>query len=309
MTEVPVRPPGPGDAIVRVEHISLDPYLALRMAAMEFDADPDPKPVIGRVVGRVVSSRDPALAPGARVLGFAEWRELVTGPAAALSRLPKEPADGAAFLGALGHSGVTAWLGMVRVGQVQPGETVLVSGAAGAVGSIAGQIARDRGARVIGIAGGAAKARWLREVAGFDAVLDYQSGDLTAQLAQAAPEGLDLMFENVGAATLDPALGAMKRFGRVVLCGLKQHYQDNEPVALVNFRQLLARAVRILPFSIYDQDDAEPLAALRDMAARGRLQWHITRHHGFETLPAAFVAMLAGAGFGKHVLSLEMADM
>lgn len=309
LVETEARPPAEGEVLVEVEHVSLDPYLVLRMAAMDFATDPAPKPVVGRVVGRVIASVDPALVPGERVLGFADWAEVITCRASDLRRLPETPEDGAAFLGPLGHSGVTAWLGMVRIGQVKAGETVLVSGAAGAVGSAAGQIACDRGARVIGIAGGADKTRWLREVARFDVVLDHRDPDLAGQIAEAAPGGIDLLFENVGAATLDPALGAMKRFGRVVLCGLVQHYQDRDPVALANFRLLLARAIRILPFSIYDHDDAEPLADLQAMALRDALRWHITRHRGFEDLPAAFVAMLTGQGHGKHVLSLEKERM
>lgn len=302
--EATVRSPGSSEAVVATEHISLDPYLAPRFRAERLGDGP--RPITSRMVGRVLACSDPAFPAGTMVLGFAPWREHNTIALKDLQQLPSTRFEPASFLGPLGHSGVTAWLGVNTIGRLERGETMLVSGAAGAVGSVAGQLGKAIGARVVGVAGGPQKCEWVRGQLGFDDCIDYRSRDLPSAIAAVAPEGIDLHFENVGTSTLDPALGAMSRHGRVVVCGLIEHYQNEDPATLVNFRNVLTRSVRLLPFSIYDHParHEQARAELLGLAESGRLSWHIDHAYGIENLPRAYVDMLAAKGFGKHVLSI-----
>lgn len=295
-----------GEVVTRTRLISLDPYLVLRMRG-DFCDDPagPPHPIVSRTIGEVLDPGTSGFARGDFVLGFGAWSEIDRRPSEALRRV--EPIGGlplSAHLGALGHSGFTAWLGL-EIGDLKSGDVVCVSGAAGAVGSVVGLIAKARGCRVVGIAGGREKTERLVRDYGFDIALDHRLPQLGRRLIAAAPGGIDLHFENVGTATLDPALSAMRKGGRVVLCGMVQHYESDAPVILENFRRFFDRRVRLLPFSIYDHEDrfAE---AHRDLTRllEGRVIAETVTSGGIEALPAAFVAMLRGAGMGKHVAAI-----
>lgn len=305
LVERPEPVPVPGEVVTRTLWISIDPYLALRIRDHADMGTTDvPYPMTSRTIGVVVHGDGNAFSAGDFVLGFGRWAEFDTRPPTALTKIDDTDFPISAHLGAAGHSGFTAWLGL-KLGQLNADETVLVSGAAGAVGSIAGQLAKAAGCRVIGIAGGPEKAGWVTEL-GFDACVDHRRPDLAAQIRDVAPDGIDLHFENVGSATLDPALANMQRRGRVMLCGLVQHYQSTAPVALMQFRRLLEASIRIEPFSIYDHADLFPKARA-DLAAalrNGSLKRRETVAHGIEQLPSAFVSMLAGRGSGKHLVSL-----
>lgn len=292
-----------GRVVTRTTHISLDPYLALRMRAeIPERSDGPPYPIVGRTIGEVVDPGFSEFAVHDTVLGFGQWRAYDARPAADLRRIDIGAVPVAAHLGAVGHSGFTAWLGL-SIGKAAEGETFVVSGAAGAVGSVAGQLAKQRGCRVIGIAGGADKVDRVVGELGFDACLDHRVPDLAGRLRELAPDGIDLHFENVGANTLDPVLANMRRRGRIVLCGLMQHYQDVAPVALRNFRLFLERSIRLEPFSIYDHQDRFN-QAYRDLigaAQAGALRFTQTVTEGMDQVPGAFVAMLGARGIGKHV--------
>jgi len=306
IVEFPEPEPAPGTIITRTLWISVDPYLALRMGdVVPAQTNGPPYPMTSRTIGVVVHGDGHQFVEGVHVLGFGRWAEVDARPPSALTRIDVDDIPMSAHLGAVGHSGFTAWLGL-RLGRLMPCETVLVSGAAGAVGSAAGQLAKAAGCQVIGIAGGADKTRWVTKNLGFDACVDHRIPDLAAQIAEAAPDGVDLHFENVGAATLDPALANMRRGGRVMLCGLVQHYQGTAPVALANFRRILEASIRIEPFSIYDHADLFPQAKADLVAAlrAGALTLRETISDGIEQLPAAFVGMLAGQGCGKHLVRL-----
>lgn len=287
----------------RTTHISLDPYLALRMANGAPDAtEAAPYSIVGRTIGEVIRSDDPQFAPGDMVLGFGRWSSHDNRAGAELRKIDLGGIPAVAHLSVAGHSGFTAWLG-IRLANLKAGETFLVSGAGGAVGSIAGQLAKRRGCRVIGIAGNRSKTDWIVDSLGFDAAIDHRDADIEAALRVAAPDGIDAVFENVGAKTLDPALANMRSGGRVILCGLMQHYQDREPITLRNFRLFLERSIRLEPFSIYDHEILASTARehLSEAVRRGDLKFSAHVTHGLDALPTAFVAMLNGAGIGKHV--------
>lgn len=297
--------PAPGRVVTRTTHISVDPYLAFNMSKARADRAPTPYPMRSRTIGEVVEPGDSPFRVGDAVLGFGFWQEFDDRTAAELRRVELSLAPAAAHLGVLGHSGFTAWLGL-SLGNLRTGETLLISGATGAVGSTAGILARRMGCRVIGIAGGEEKVRWLTEGLGFHAGIDYRAPDFAAALGRAAPDGYDMLFENVGARTLDPALLHLKPGSRVMLCGLIQHYQDDAPVVLANFRQILRKSIRILPFSIYDHeakvDQAMPV--LLEAWKAGDLGNQHTLSRGFDALPGALVAMMRGQGKGKHVVQV-----
>ncbi len=298
--------PRPGDIVTRTLLVSVDPYLALNISRAKAGYEPMPGVMRSRTIGVVVDSENPEFKPGDHVLGFGAWRDFDARDAAELRRIDLSLGPMEKHLASLGHSGFTAWLGLHQA-KAKSGETVLISGAAGAVGSVAGVLARRRGCRVVGIAGGALKGRWLTERLGFHAVVDYREPGFAEALGEAAPEGYDLLFENIGARSLDPALPLMNRRGRIALCGLVEHYQDNAPVVLRNFRQILLQSIAIMPFSIYDHEHLWN-SALADLVAAeraGELPDEFTISKGIESLPGAFVAMLRGEGLGKHMVRIS----
>jgi len=303
VARAPALVPGQGEVLTKTLYISLDPYLALRMRREIPDQlSGPPYPIVGRTIGQVIEAGSSGFAEGDLVLGFGRWRTYDARPAGDLRRIDPSDTPPAAYLGALGHSGFTAWLGLA-IGLPKASETFVVSGAAGAVGSIAGQLAKQRGCRVIGIAGGAAKCEQVITELGFDDCLDHQQPDLSGRLRTLAPNGIDLHFENVGSKTLDPVLANMRPRSRIVLCGLVQHYQDAAPISFANFRLLLERSIRLEPFSIYDHQDQAERAQQELIAAvrSGSLRFAQTVTEGIDQVPKAFVAMLAGQGTGKHL--------
>jgi len=294
---VPVPPPAAGEIVIRALWVSVDPHLVMPIRAGKFEDGP----IRSRIIAKVEQSCAPGFAPGDLVLGFARWQVHDCVPAAEMRLLrPRAPLQ--AYLGIAGHSGFTAMLG-VRSLAPQPGHTVTVSSAAGIVGSIACQLAKSAGARVVAIAGGA-KADRIATLYGLAAGIDHAAADFTQRLAAACPDGIDRHFENVGAHILDPVLALANETARIALSGLIQHYGDDAPVCLVNFRQLLLKTISITPFSIYRHDDEYPaaLVELENMVLAGTLHAPEQVHEGFASIPDALLAMLAGDGIGKHVV-------
>ena len=300
-----------GEALVRTQWISLDPA----NRGWIRDAPSYLPPVgIGEVMrglglGRVVASKHPGYREGQLVTGLLGWQEWTVAGDAALLQPVKEIAGvpASAYLGALGMTGRTAWVGMTDIGCPQPGETVVVSAAAGAVGSVAGQIAKHRGARVVGIAGGRDKCALLIERLGFDAAVDRRAGDWREQLVAATPEGIDVNFENVGGEIMEAVFARLNLSARVALCGLISSYNDvNLPPGPRNFRTLLTQRVRLQGFIVLDHLDRhdEAVAELSGWLAAGELDMLESVIEGFEQLPTAINMLFDGANVGKLVVHI-----
>jgi len=299
MFETGTDAPGAGELAISALIVSVDPYLMMPIRQGAFPGGL----MRSRIIARVDESRAEGFAPGDLVLGFANWQERQCVAAADMRKLSPVIAL-TNYLGVAGHSGFTAMLG-IDILDPQPGQTVTVGSAGGMVGSVACQLAKAAGARVVAIAGGG-KAREARRLLGLDAAVDHAAPDFARKLAEACPDGIDRHFENVGAKLLDPFLQLANPHARVALCGLIQHYGNDDPVCLNNFRKLLHARVMMQGFSIYDHDDALPAALVRleAMVQSGRLVAQETVHEGFANLPAAFVAMLSGNGIGKHMVKV-----
>lgn len=265
-------------------------------------------PLTGAAVGEVVESRSDALPPGSFVASQTMgWREHYVAPADTLTRL--DPAAGPLqrFLGIYGLTGITAFGGVRGVLDPKPGETMLVSGAAGAVGSVAVQLARLAGARVIGTAGSDAKGRWLTETLGADAFVNYRTEDVAARIAELAPGGLDMFFDNVGGAQLEIAIDAMKPRGRIALCGaIAQYDSDNYRAGPANLFAIIEKHVSITGFNagFYYDRAAEIVGEFARLIDTGELVWEETVVEGLEAAPRAFADMLAGANTGKMLVKL-----
>ena len=305
LKETPVPAPGDGQALVRNTHLAFEP--AMR-GWIEDRPSYMPPVVIGEVmrgmtVGEVVASNFEGLAPGDLVSGMAGWQEFVLG-GAMLTKLQRgmEPSFA---LSILGITGMTAYFGLLDVGKPEAGETVVVSGAAGATGSIAGQIAKIHGCRVVGIAGGPEKCRWLTGEAGFDAAIDYRSEDVGARLSALCPDGIDVFFDNVGGEILNEVLARIAQNARVVLCGAISRYNEVElPPGPSNYFNLTVQRGRMEGFIVLDfvPRFSEAAGKLTAWCAEGRLVWQVDVQRGFENAPKAFLRLFSGANVGKQLL-------
>lgn len=293
-----------GQALIAIRAIALDPYLARAMKswAGEHPGWADGT-VHGRVIGEVLHSRSAALAIGDHVLAIARWQAFDVIDAAQAEIVDPAVGNPRLALGVLGRSGITAWVGL-HLATPTSGETLVVSAASGPVGSVVGQLAKRRGLRVVGSAGGPEKCGYVRDALGFDACLDHREPDLAGRLAAVAPDGIDILFENVGAPSLDAALPVMNRHGRIQLCGLASHYNDERPIELRHFRQLLYRAVTLHGFITAEHRDlfGPALGELRQGLDEGWLHHRETIVDGLENAPAAFLDMLQGQGIGKRLI-------
>jgi NADPH-dependent curcumin reductase CurA len=262
--------------------------------------------LVGRTVGQVVASRASGWREGDWVVGRLGWQDFSVAKAAELQAIDTTIAPASAYLGALGSTGVTAWVGLMLFGQPKPGETVLVSAASGAVGSVVGQLARNHGCRAVGIAGGPAKCAQVVETYGFDACLDYKSADLAGALRKAVPEGVDVYFDNVGGPILDAVLPLVNNFGRIPLCGLVSQYNATEPYGVKNLREVFNRRITLRGFVLSDHRDQFDTAtrALLDAYRAGKLEHRDTVTDGLENAPQAFIDMLQGANFGKQLVRI-----
>jgi NADPH-dependent curcumin reductase CurA len=302
----PVEPIAPvaGQALIATRMIALDPYLARAMKSWTGEhPDWGDGTIHGRVIGEVLATRSPALAVGDHVLAVARWQAFDVVDAAQVEILDSRIDPPSLALGVVGRSGITAWVGL-HLAAPQSGETLLVSAASGPVGSVVGQLAKARGLRVVGTAGGEEKCAYVRDTLGFDACLDHRLPDLVERIAAAAPHGVDILFENVGAPSLDAALPAMNRHGRIQLCGLAAHYNDEQPMALRHFKELLYRAITLRGFITAEHSHlfAPALAALHAGIDEGWIRHSETIVDGLENAPAAYLDMLKGQGIGKRLI-------
>jgi NADPH-dependent curcumin reductase CurA len=312
LVEVRPSPLAPEHVRVRNIHLSLDPTQRIWMSGREQYLPPIEvgQAMRGTTLGVVVESRSERLQPGELVLvGLAGWETYSDVPAKAVAKLRRTlGVPLTASLSVLGNTGLTAWFGMVRVGQVKAGDTVVVSAAAGAVGSVAGQVAKLRGARVVGIAGGAAKCRWLTEELGFDAAIDYRCEDVGHALDRHCPDGIDLDFENVGGDIMNAVFERLNTFGRMVLCGLISSYQDDGPVAgPTDFGRILMQRLRIEGFVVIDHlpHAREALAELGAWVRDGQLRWKDHVVPGIENAAEAMQMLFSGRNEGKLILGIS----
>jgi len=301
--------PAPGQIQVRNQWMSVDPYMRGRMNDARSYAAPFElgKAMQGGAIGTVTASNAEGYAEGDLVRSFFGWREAFNAPAAAVEKLDTRGLPPQAFLGVAGMPGLTAYTGLLRIAQLKDGDTVFVSGAAGAVGSLVCQIAKAKGHNVVGSAGGAEKISFLKEI-GVDHAIDYKVEDsLSRALHRVAPDGIDVYFDNVGGDHLEAALNNAKLFSRFAICGLISAYNDTGPPAGPrNFVQVLARSVRVEGFIVSNHADLEPafLADLSDWVKAGKVKWRETVVEGIAKAPEAFLGLFSGRNLGKMLVKL-----
>ena len=298
-----------GEVLVKNLYMSVDPYMRGRMRAQGVYAAPYElnKPMYGGAIGEVVESKDNSLQAGDIVLNQAAWQDRFVAAADQLQKLDPFDRDRLSlYLGTLGMPGMTAYVGLLRFGEPKPGETVFVSAASGAVGANVCQIAKLKGCRVVGSVGSDAKAQWLKDECGVDAVINYKTcGNLNSALEAAAPDGVDVYFENVGGEHLQAALHCMNPFGRIAACGMIGGYNNPQP-GPNNLMLIVGKKVRINGFIVWDHRDMHA-DFLRDMTAwikEGKVQCRETTVEGLENAVDAFLALFSGDNFGKMIVKI-----
>ncbi len=296
-----------GQLLVRNHWLSLDPYMRGRMnegrsyaAAQGLD-----QTMVGGTAGEVIESRNPKFAAGDRVVGYLGWQEYGVSDGSQLMKVDTTHISLSAYLGPVGMPGVTAWVGLNHIIEAKAGETIVVSAASGAVGSVVGQLARLGSCRAVGIAGGEEKCRYVTEELGFDACIDYKAQDVGKALKAAVPDGVDGYFENVGGEIMDAVLPRMNAFGRIALCGLIAGY-NGDPIPIGNPTWFLVSRLKLQGFIVSEHMSLWP-QALKELGAHvagGRIRYRETIAHGLESAPAAFVGLLKGRNFGKQLVKL-----
>ena len=314
LVEQPIPELADGQVLVRNHYLSLDPYMRGRMNESKSYAAPQPLDavMIGGTVGEVVASRNAHFAVGDKVVGSAGWQLYQAVNAAqpgVLRKVDISKVPLSAYLGAVGMPGVTAWYGLVKIIDPKPGQTVVVSAASGAVGGAVGQLAKVRGARAVGIAGGADKCRYVVEELGFDACVDYKQHtdlkSLSAALKAACPDGIDGHFENVGGMILDAVLLRANAFSRVAMCGMIAGY-NGEPIPLTFPQLILTNRMKVEGFIVSEHMDVWPeaLKELGTLVATAKLKFRESVAQGLENAPEAFLGLLKGRNFGKQLVKL-----
>jgi NADPH-dependent curcumin reductase CurA len=310
LATVDLPDPGPGEVQVRNNWMTVDPYMRGRMNDVQSYSPPFQlgEAMQGGAVGEVVASNDPAFEAGDAVQSFLGWREAFNAPAAAVQKLDTHGLPPQAFLGVAGMPGMTAYVGLLKIAALKDGDVVFVSAAAGAVGQVVCQIAKLKGHTVIGSAGGAEKVAYLKEL-GVDHVIDYKAeSDLTAALMRAAPQGIDVYFENVGGAHMEAALMAARPFGRFALCGMISQYNDTDLGAGTRgLIMVVGKQLRLEGFIVSSHYDLLP-TFIDDMSgwiAQGKVKWRETVEEGIENAPTAFLKLFKGENLGKMLVKLS----
>ncbi|PCJ23715.1 MAG: NADP-dependent oxidoreductase [SAR86 cluster bacterium] len=311
IVNVELNPPGDGEVLVKNLYMSVDPYMRGRMRADAVYADAYElnKVMYGGAVGEVIESGDSSLQVGDIVLNGAAWQDKFVAKANTVSKL--EPFDMdqlSLYLGTLGMPGLTSYVGLLKYGEPKEGETVFVSAASGAVGANVCQIAKLKGCRVIGSVGSDEKAQWLLDECGVDAVINYKTcGDLSDALAKAAPDGIDIYFENVGGDHLQAALNVMNPFGRIAACGMIASYNNSEPAPGPNNLMLIVgKKIRINGFIVSDHGDMRPqfLSEMIPWIQEGKVKSRETMVEGLDNAVDAFLGLFSGNNFGKMVVKI-----
>jgi NADPH-dependent curcumin reductase CurA len=309
LVEVDVPAPGPGEILVRNVYMSVDPYMRGRMNEKQTYAQPWQvgQPADGRAVGEVVTSHNSSFPVGALVVSNLGWREHFVSSGEGVLAIDRGVAPPSAFLGVLGVPGFTGWYGLKEIGKPKAGETLVVSGAAGATGSLVVQIGKILGCRVVGTAGTDDKCAWLTKTLGADAAINYRKSDLDKALHDACPKGVDVYFENVGGAILDAVLGLVNPFARVALCGMISQYNLEKPASGPgNLRNMVGNRVLMQGFIISDHMKRYPefLAEVGGWLKAGRVKYQETVVEGIDGAVTAFLGLFSGDNTGKMVVRL-----
>mgnify|MGYP001597162097 CR=1 FL=1 len=299
--------PKDGEVLVKNLWLSLDPYMRGRMNDVKSYVPPVQigEVMVGQTAGEVVESKHPGFKQGDKVLA-AGWQLYSGMKGGELLKVDASRVPLSYYLGVLGMPGMTAYLGLKEIGAPKPGETVVVSAASGAVGSVVGQLAKIAGCRVVGIAGGPQKCGYVVKELGFDACVDHKAGNLYRDLREACPKGVDVLFENVGGVILDTLLRIMNLHSRIIVCGLVSEYNSTEPYAYQNLRSVLVNRIRMQGMIVFDWKDryAEGAQALAGHLAQGKLKYRESVVEGIENAPKGFIALLKGGNFGKQLVKL-----
>jgi NADPH-dependent curcumin reductase CurA len=298
-----ITPPGPGEVLTRTIWLSIDPYMRGRLSDRKSYAAPVQigEMMTGETAGEVLVSTVPEFAPGDFVVGSRGWQTHAISKASSLTKVPHGSAPLSAYLGVLGMPGTTAYSGMTDIGKPKAGETVVISAASGAVGSVAGQLAKRAGARVVGIAGGAEKCLFVQDFLGFDDCIDHRTADLQGELAEACPHGVDVYFENVGGAVQEAVFHLLNPHARVVMCGMVSQYNEDVFPPGPNLGFVVGKRVLIQGMIVSDKPErfAEWRALAAPWIADGSLKYREDVIDGLENAPDALNGILDGRNFGK----------
>ena len=296
-----------GEVLVRNHYLSLDPYMRMRMEDIKSYAAPQAldEVMVGGTAGEVVASKNPKFAVGDKVVGMLGWSEMGVSDGVLLKKVDTTHIPLSAYLGTVGMPGMTAWYGLMQIIKPKAGDTIAVSAASGAVGTVVGQLAKQLGCRVIGIAGGKEKCDYVVNELGFDACIDYKGGNLYKDVKAAAPNGIDGLFENVGGVVMDSVLARMNPYGRIALCGLISGY-DGEPMPIHNTRVILSMRLTMQGFIVSEHMDLWPqgLTEIGTLVATGKIKYRETIADGLAAAPEAFLGLLRGKNFGKQLVKL-----
>ena len=307
LVQTPLPPLNEGEVRIQNHFLSLDPYMRGRMNDSKSYTAPQPlnEVMLGGTVGEVVESKNPAWHEGDKVGASFGWQQYGTSDGKGLQRLDTTKIPISAYLGAVGMPGVTAWYGTNKILTPKPGQTLTVSAASGAVGTVVGQLAKRLGCHVVGIAGGPDKCRYVTEELGFDHCIDYKAGHLEQDLTAATPNGIDAYFDNVGGPILDAVLARMNGHGRVAVCGAISGYDGGTP-PLANPRLILISRLLIQGFIVSEHLEIWPeaLKELQSLAEQGHLKFRESIAQGLEAAPEAFIGLLKGRNFGKQLVKL-----
>src|SRR5271166_3353994 len=310
LVEAPLASPAQGQVLVKTTYLSVDPYMRGRITGVRTYADPVNvgDTMVGGTVGQVIESRDPSLQPGDFVVGYWGWQDHAVAPAAAMQKLNPQLAPVSTALGVLGMPGMTAYFGFLEICKPQPGEVVVVSGGAGAVGSLVGQIAKIKGCHVVGIAGADDKIDWMTKELGFDAAFNYKTtSDYFGKLKELCPKGIDCYFDNVGGAITDAVFPLMNTYGRISICGQISQYNADKPepgprlLGLVLVKQLKVEGFIVFRWQNRYQ---EGIAQMAQWLGEGKLKHREEIVNGFENTAKAFIGMLKGDNTGKMLVKV-----
>ncbi len=308
IVEAEIPAPAEGQVLVRGHYLSLDPYMRGRMNdARSYAAKVEIGEVMtGEAVGEVIESKNPRFQSGDTVVGRVGWQRYALSDGGDLRKVDPSLEPLSAYLGAVGMPGVTAWIGLFDIGQPKPGETVVVSAASGAVGSVVGQLAKLANCRVVGVAGGREKCDYVVKQLGFDACIDHRGDDLKKALADATPRGIDVYFENVGGPILDAVLARCNPFARIPLCGMVSQYNATDPHGVRNLMLAVGMRIKLQGFIVSDHLNRWPevLQKLGQWVREGKIKYRETVTEGLENAPRAFIGLLKGENFGKQVVKV-----
>lgn len=298
-----------GEVLIRTTYLTVDPYMRGRMSEGPSYIEPFQinHPITGGIVGEVIESENSAFKKGDTVLGFLNWAEYNISDGKNLQKLNPDLAPVSTALGVLGMPGMTAYFGLLDIGKPKQGETVVVSGAAGAVGSLVGQIAKIKGCRVVGIAGGDAKIQYLTKELGFDAAVNYKSSHLKEDLKKACPKGVDVYFDNVGGDVSDAVLNLINKKARIIICGLISMYNlDKMDVGPRNTGIILSKSALMQGFIITDHADRYPegIAQMSKWIKEGTIKYRESVIEGLENAPKAFLGLFKGENIGKQIVKI-----